>query len=391
MNHLQYARFSGFYFFYFASLGIFLPFWPLYLQSLGFSALEIGQLLAVVMFAGIFAPNVWAWLADHTGHRLLLARGAALGSTLGILALQWVTDFTGMAALLLVFSFFWYATLPLVEGFTMSFLDHHPSSHYSYTHVRLWGSFGFVASCSSVAWLATMHGEDWTIVPFAMLLCHAGGFLLSLLLGTSTKLLEHPPHLTLMRLLRNPAMLGLLSAFVLMQVSHGPFYAFFSIYLQGHGYPLQGIASLWAVGVFGEILVFLFFSHYLAHHPARALFAVAFLLAGVRWLVVGAFPMYWGAILFAQTLHAASYGVYHAVAVRVVHQLFKGRLQSRGQALYSSLSYGAGAALGSLLAGVAWESMGSSTTFYAATAVALVGMVLGWVSLHYLRRLNEVT
>ena len=389
MNRLQYTRFSGFYFFYFASLGIFLPFWPLYLQSLGFSALQIGQLIAVVMFAGVFAPNLWAWLADHTGSRLSLARGAAFGSMAGMLALQFVTDFTGMALLLLLFSFFWYATLPLIEGFTLSFLDQHPNSNYSYTQVRLWGSLGFVASCMAMAWFATSYGEDWKIVPVAMLLCHFGGFLFSLLLGASTKLSAQPPHLTLLRLLRRPAIMSLLLAFVLMQVSHGPFYAFFSIYLEGHGYPLKGIASLWAVGVFGEILVFLFFSRYLAHHPVPTLFAMAFMLAGVRWLMLGTFPMYWWAILISQTLHAASYGVYHAVAVRIMHRVFQGRLQSRGQALYSSLSYGAGAALGSLLAGVAWESLGSSTTFYMASGVALTGMCLGWVSLHRLRHLNE--
>lgn len=388
MNVAQYARFSGFYFFYFASLGVFLPFWPLYLQHLRFDALEIGQLLAVVMAAGIVAPNLWAWIADRTERRMLLIRLAALGGVVGLLALQWVVSFHGMVVWLLLFSFFWYASLPLVEGVTLTHLDH-AAGRFAYVHIRLWGSLGFVALCVALAVL-TADGTAWHWVPLSLLLCHLGVFLMTLTLTSRPHRAEHPSHVTLLDLLRHPVVLGLMAALVLMQVSHGPYYTFYSIYLESYGYPKSGLAALWSIAVCGEILVFLFFARYFAHREPSGLFAAAFLLAAVRWVVLGSFPQHMSAVLGAQLLHAATYGLYHAVAVRLIHRLFPGRMQGRGQALYSSMSYGVGASLGCLLAGLAWDEIGPHTTFYAAAGIALIGMVVGWLAVRHAAALSPV-
>ena len=54
------------------------------------------------------------------------------------------------------------------------------------------------------------------------------------------------------------------------------------------------------------------------------------------------------AMVFAQLLHAASFGLYRAVAIQLVHRAFTAGHQGRGQALYSSISFGAGGAAASL-------------------------------------------
>ena len=98
----------------------------------------------------------------------------------------------------------------------------------------------------------------------------------------------------------------------------------------------------------------------------------------MRFLVIG-----WGAdrlalLLFAQTLHAASFGSFHAAAIGIVHQLFRGRHQARGQAIYGSLTFGVGGTLGSLASGYAWEPLGAALTFTLGAVAALAGMVLLW-------------
>ncbi|MCB1948818.1 MFS transporter, partial [Nitrosomonas sp.] len=62
MHSLPYWRLSGFYFFHFAVLGAFVPYWSLYLQSLSFSALQIGILMSLLLVTRIFAPTAWGWL-----------------------------------------------------------------------------------------------------------------------------------------------------------------------------------------------------------------------------------------------------------------------------------------------------------------------------------------
>jgi len=73
-----YLRLSIFYFFYFAALGAFVPYWTVYLHNhLHFTAAEIGELMAIFMVSKLIAPFLWGWLADHGGNRLQLIRLAS--------------------------------------------------------------------------------------------------------------------------------------------------------------------------------------------------------------------------------------------------------------------------------------------------------------------------
>ena len=83
---MPYWRLSSFYFFYFAVLGALVPYWGLFLQSRGFNALEIGQLLAILMATKIIAPNIWGWLGDHLERRMVIVRIASL---LSIIVATW--------------------------------------------------------------------------------------------------------------------------------------------------------------------------------------------------------------------------------------------------------------------------------------------------------------
>ena len=76
---MPYWRLSGFYFFFFATLGALVPYWGLYLKSIGFDPVDIGVLMALLMFSRIVAPMLWAWIADHHGQRMRVVRGKATG------------------------------------------------------------------------------------------------------------------------------------------------------------------------------------------------------------------------------------------------------------------------------------------------------------------------
>ena len=58
-------RLAIFYFWYFAFLGAYAPFWPLYLESVGLSASQIGILLALVPVTRMIGPAFWGWLAEN--------------------------------------------------------------------------------------------------------------------------------------------------------------------------------------------------------------------------------------------------------------------------------------------------------------------------------------
>ena len=59
------------------------------------------------------------------------------------------------------------------------------------------------------------------------------------------------------------------------------------------------------------------------------------------------------------------------MAIYMIHALFTGAHQGRGQALYSSVSFGAGGAVGSLASGYLWTGMGPQAMYLMAAGISL--------------------
>ncbi len=360
-------RLSVSYFVLFSVLGAYLPFWAPYLRSLGFSPAEIGELLAVVLLTRIVAPYIWGRFADRSGLVIGIIRlGIGMSCVFSAL-LTYYQDYFWMAVILFLFSFFYHAILPLLEAVTMSFLG---KKKERYSTIRVWGSVGFIVCSLALAPLFQYYGLQllpWVISILLLLL-----FATSFLVSEKPVVISRETQLKQFRLWQ-PKIICLLALTALMQFSHGPYYAFFSIYLADNGYGEILIGVLWALGVLAEIVIFMFMPRLLPRFGATTLLLTSFVAASLRWLIIGFFPQFLSALVVAQLLHAATYGLYHAAALRLVHQFFPESLTGRGHALYSSTSFGIGGSLGLFLSGVAWESLGSTLIFSLAALTTLLG------------------
>lgn len=369
-----YLRLSGFYLFYFATLGVLLPYWGLYLRALGFDPARIGELMAIPQATKLVAPTLWGWLGDRTGRRMRVIRWACLAAALtftGVYAAG--GSYVGLALVTLLFSFFWNAALPQFEAVTLNHLGEHV---HRYSRVRLWGSVGFVGAAVGLGFVV----RDWGvgIVPAVLLGLLAVLWLNSLLVPERPAAAVAQATPPLDRVLRQPMVIAFFAACFLNQAAHGPYYGFFSLYLETLGYSREFIGLLWGLGVTVEVGMFVFMPRLLPRFGSRRLLLVALALAALRWLLIGHFADDLPLLLFAQTLHAFSFGVFHAVSIHLIHQFFPGSLQGRGQALYSSLSFGAGNAVGSLAAGYLWEGLGPAAMFDLATVLGALGWLAAW-------------
>jgi len=197
---------------------------------------------------------------------------------------------------------------------------------------------------------------------------------------------SHAGARSLRQLLARPEIIGFLLTCLLMQASHGAYYAFYSIHLEAHGYSTLVIGALWAFGVAIEVLVFMLMHRLLPRFGARRLLLASLLLAALRWLLIGFFVDLVAVQIIAQTLHAASFGVFHAAGIHLTHHYFTGPTQGRGQALYSSVSFGVGGAIGALISGALWASAGAGVTFSVAAMLAALGWVSAWAVVDRARR-----
>jgi PPP family 3-phenylpropionic acid transporter len=366
-----YARLSNFYLWYFAFVGAYGPFFALYLKNRGFEPFEIAMLMAVGPVARIFVPNLWAWLADRFRARGRIQRGLAICAPFVVAGLLLRPGFTGLLALLSIWSLLWSGLLPLVEAGTMSVLR---ARMGIYGRIRLWGSIGFVVVVVAGGYLFDAYGMDSfeAVILVLLTLTAASVFALPRDRASPVATASH----SLGSVLWKPGVVGLIAGFFLMQVAHAPYNTFYSIYLVEAGYSTTTVGWLWALGVIAEIALFLWLPRIMRRWRLGQILLACFYFAIARFLMIG-----WGVdslavLALAQLMHAMTFGAFHAAGVAATHKVFRGGLQSRGQALYSSLGYGAGGAIGTIAAGYAWQSLGGAMTFTLSAVAAMLALLI---------------
>ncbi|KAB5621758.1 MFS transporter [Pseudomonas putida] len=372
MQPIPYWRLSSFYLCYFALLGATAPFLALYFDHLGFSPARIGELVAIPMLMRCIAPNLWGWLGDRSGRRLLIVRLGALCTLATFSLIFFAKSYAWLALVMALHAFFWHAVLPQFEVITLAHL-HGQTSRYS--QVRLWGSIGFILTVVGLGRLFEWLNLD--IYPLAMVSIMAGIVIASLWVPNAQPV-EHAERRGAEGFLKQLAAPGVLAFYVcvaLMQLSHGPYYTFLTLHLEHLGYSRGAIGLLWALGVVAEVLMFMLMSRIFARFPVRSVLLASFLLASLRWLLLGSLADIPAVLILAQLLHAATFGCFHAASIAFVQSSFGARQQGQGQALYAALS-GTGGALGALYSGYSWKLLGPQFTFGMASVAALAAAVI---------------
>ena len=375
---LPYWRLSLYYFFYFAFIGVFSPYFTLYLQSLRMSAADIALLMSQMQLMRLVAPAFWGWLADKRGRRVDIIRLSALCACIGFTGFFLTDNFIQLFIPMTLMAFFWSAALPLVESLTFS---HLADESHRYSRIRVWGSVGFiVAVLLGGALLDRLPIGDVPAMVFIVLLGilvmafrlpegrrHAGTT------AAEATAQNEQPMATLMSVLRERQVWMLLLACFLMSSAHGVYYVFYSIHLDDLGYSKGMIGLLWSLGVLVEIGLFMIMASLMQRYSLRGLLLVTYAVAVARFLMIG-----WGGeslilLLIAQAMHGLTFGVHHAAAIAAVNQWFPQHIHARGQALYSSISFGGGGLFGGIVSGLVWDPLGAGWAFTLGALFALGG------------------
>jgi len=365
------TRLGGFYFFYYSIVGTFMPYWNLYLQDQGFNYQEIGVLSSIAIVTRFFAPLVWGWIADKSGKRMLLVRLATWMESCIWLAIFIVPNtFQSIALLMLIFSFFQNAILAQFEGVTLFWLGDQKAKLYG--KIRKWGSVGFIVGVFTIG--AILEIVPISMLPILLLIIASLAFVWSFTIREPDSAPTSQKHLEpLLPVLKRPTVAAFFAIEFILLFSHAPFYSFYSNFLKSLSFSTTQIGFLWAMGVFAEIFMFSIAAKVFQHFSWRILVIVCLILTSIRWMMVAIFSHYFIGQIFAQCLHAFSFGLFHLIAMRVIFQNFSAGQQGRGQALYSTM-WGLGVAFGSVLAGHFWKILSGEVIFMCASAVVLLGL-----------------
>jgi PPP family 3-phenylpropionic acid transporter len=337
----------------------------------GLRPFDIGVLMALPQVTRIIAPHLWSWLADRTSAPVRVVRLTGLAGTLVFLAIFGGTQFSLLFVTLFTMTFFWSAALPLMEATTLTHLGDETTR---YGQIRVWGSVGFIVAVIGVGHL--LDHVALTAVPALVLAMMVGMLACAWIVPEATVVHHAADEPSVGRVLFRPEVIALIAAGACMSAAHGPYYTFFSIHLVAEGYSKAATGWLWAFGVICEIGIFAWMPRLYRAFTLRQILIASFALAVVRFLAIGWLAQSFVVLLAAQVLHAATFGAFHAASIGYVHKLFRGRLQSRGQAIYGSIAFGVGGAIGGFASGYAWDLWGAAVTFSLASACAAAGMIV---------------
>lgn len=373
-GRLPAKRLASFYFFYYATVGAFMPYWSPYLEARGFSAVQMGIAYALMGLSRSIVPLLWGAWADRRGARMDLIRLSSLAALILFLLIPFAVGVWWVGVLMVAYSVFWHALLPQFEVVA---LNHLHARGGDYGRVRLWGSVGFVFAVLGLGVMLDITGILW--LPWLV-----GGFWFGM--AISSWQVPEPPgfhgeHLvtaSLRRTLRQPVVIVLLLVCFASQLSFAPYYNFFTLFLIKHGYSQSFSGLLWALGVIAEIVMFIYMGRIIRRHGARKVMLLAMLATALRWVLTALAVESMPVLILVQISHALTFGAYHATAMHYVQRLFPAALHGRGQAVYNGVAYGVGGSIGSLGSGYLWGALSPEAVFLSAGLVALLGFAVAW-------------
>ncbi len=357
------------YFLYFGVMGMHLPFFNLYCHEIGFNGWQIGTLSATRSVVLIIFSIGWSLAADRfRSRRFIYVLCNFISAGLWGLFLL-TTQFYWMMAITILYGVFYAPLISFLEAFAMDLLGRDKKR---YGRMRAWGSLAFITVV-----LVLGRAIDLYSVKIILSLILAGSWVQALISMGFPKTSQSPNHAFgpgLKRLL-SLRVTGFFGCAFLMLVSHGAYYAFFSIHLNDLGYDNFFIGVCWALAVGAEIVAMVFSERIFKRFSYETVILFSFAVAVLRWVGLWSTATAAG-ILTLQITHAITYGTFHMASILYIDTVVPADTKTTGQAVNNAVTYGLGLMVGFFISGALYERIGSFALFAISGLIALAGGVL---------------
>lgn len=352
-----------------AGMGIFFPFCSLYLsQELGFSAAQVGSLLAAVPLAGLVAQPLWGLFADRSGSRKGVLLLLSVGAGIAALILSRQTAYGAVWFGLVSFALFHSAVLPTATSVTLARVG-----VAAFGLFRMWGTVGFLVLVVSFPALSRLLGDSsgmaYLFPIVAVLSLAAALWILFLPANTSPEAKARKGDAA--RLWRHPPVGRLLAVvFLIHCFIQGPIYLF-PLYVASRGGDASTVSRMWILMLALEIPLIAFSGRTLQRLGARGLLTLGLATEAVRWATC-ALTMDLRIIAAVQLLHGVGVAGILVGAPLYLERCAPEATRSTGQAWVSMAGAGAGAIVSNLMAGALMDRVSVEAPYALAAAVALV-------------------
>ena len=340
---------SLYYFFFFASIAIYVIFLPNYLKVLGYSAKEIGIIFSALPISRFITPFFFQKRAITTN---LFKLSIFISAILPLML--YIDNFYSYLLFFTILGVLYSINFPYIETIAINKLGN------SYGKIRLWGSIGFML----IALLLSYIQIDIITLFFILNLITA--YFAYKFVNPEFSISKHFEKIDFLKEWQ------FWVALILLQISFGGFYNFFTIYNLHHGISKEINGWLWSIGVIAEIVIFIFQYKFLNKNNALFYIKISLFMTFIRWF--GFYIFVGNALMIAllQTLHMFSFAIFHTAALLYISNKYKN--QTLAQQFYAGIGYGLAAFLGSIISGYLY----SDKLFLYEAFVVLLAFIILW-------------
>lgn len=378
-----------FWFVYFGSLGIFYPYFSLYLrEDAGLSGTQIGLILAISPFFGMIAGPFWGHLADRTGARTTVLAFLTLGTALGYLGLGIAAGFWSIVLATAALAVVGTAVFPMMTSVSFAILR--DAGHHAFGRVRVWGTIGYFILVIAFPWMlaalqptlestAASHSSQpglGLMFPITASLVFAAA-LIAFLLPKSGALALRAARGDWRELAHNRAFLRfLLFALIAHFLTHGPMWLF-PLFVRSRGGDIGTIRDMWILMLLVEIPLVLLTGSGLKRLGARGLLGVGILAGGIRWFLSAVVTD--ATLLFAvQALHGVTVVGLNLGSPLYLDVVAPEKLRSTAQGILSMVGAGIAGIASNAWAGWLVDRSGIDLLYLICGVGALTLGVLAW-------------
>lgn len=349
-------------------VGVYLPFFPVWLKAIGIEAGWIGIITALPSLSRFTILPFITALAE----RLQMLRGAivvlAIATALGFSAVGLLDQPLAILIVFAVTACVWTPLGPMTDGFTLKGVARYG---LNYGPLRLWGSAAFVVAAMISGLLADVIAGPhliWVIVGVTVISAFASFGLQPLVVPVAV---PGAPHFRANTLLRQPTFLAIIGTAALVQGSHAAYYSFASITWQDAGLDGRTIAALWSLGVIAEIVIFALSPRFKGSPTVLVMIGAAG--AALRWIITAYEPPI-GVLAAVQLMHGLSYGMTHLGTVGLMVRSVPHHVLASAQG-YLVASIGVVTSATMMLSGLIYAQVGQGV-YYVMAAMAAAGLLL---------------
>ncbi|MBS27968.1 MAG: 3-phenylpropionate MFS transporter [Alphaproteobacteria bacterium] len=366
------VRFALFYGAVFFVVGVFLPFWPIWLQSRGLTPEHIGIVLAVSPWLRVLVDPIITRSVDRTGRGRIMLVSAAAISLVAFLGFNFAHSFWLILLITIVYAPFFHALIPLGDAQTMAAARRYG---LDYGQIRLWGSVTFIIATLAVGELVTGRDPDliWLVIFVSLFVV----LLTTLLLRDQTSPRGQARWSEILGFVREPRFFGFIFAASAVQASHAVLNGFSGIHWKASGYSELTVGLLWGGGVVAEIALFAASGAVVARLGPSRLLLLGAGAALIRWLILAETVELPGLVV-AQALHGFTFGATYLATMHFISRHAPEGLKTSAQGAYASVS-GVIMGLTLIAAGDLYGSFGGGA-FHAMAVISALALLIAFVS-----------